>query len=112
MRMWMVDSKKMCRKHLGAEYVECLMIAACMKRKRRLDGYFAHNCIEPKSLVSRFAELKKEMLRRGYRARRTLLRADFSYLPAGQQRFRIDRKASSAMLYGRCAECRKAAGKA
>ena len=112
MRMWMVDPKRMCRKHLGAEYVECLMIAACMQRKRRLGGYFAHNCIEPRSLVSRFASLKREMLRRGYRARKSLLRADFSYLPVSQQRFRIDRKASSAMLCKRCAECRKAAGKA
>ena len=108
----MIAPRYMCRKHLGAEYVECLMIAACMKRKRRLDGYFAHNCIEPKSLVSRFAELKKEMLRRGYQARKTLLRANFSYLPVSQQRFRIDRKASSAMLCERCADCRKAAGKA
>lgn len=109
--MWMADPGLMCGRHLCAEYAECLMIAGCMRRKRGLDGYFAHNCIEPQSLSSRFARLKKEMLSRGYRARKSLAPPDFSYLPVSQQRFRIDRKKSLRLLLQRCKECRKRAGK-
>lgn len=38
------------------------MIAGNMRLRRKLDGFFTHNCIEPASLVSRFSSLKKEML--------------------------------------------------
>ena len=110
MRMWTVDPGKMCGKHLRGEYVECLMIAGTMRLEHRLDGYFAHNCIEPKSVVPRFAALKKEMLLRGYNAKKSLRAVNFAYLPSNQQNFRIDKKASASLLSTRCAACRAKMG--
>lgn len=103
----MVHPKLMCSKHLRGEYVECLMIAGSMRLKRKLDGFFAHNCIEPKSVVSRFSSLKKEMLARGFRARKTLSSVSLYYLPKSQQNFRINRKAAFKLLQKRCLECRR-----
>jgi hypothetical protein len=105
--MWMVEPSKMCSKHLRGEYVECLMIAGLFKKKRKIDGFLAHNCIEPKSVVSRFASLKAEMLKRGYACKKELKQVDFSYLPQDQQDFRIDKEKNKKLLAERCAECRK-----
>ena len=108
----MVSPELMCNRHLRGEYVECLMIAGSMRLRRRLDGYFEHNCIEPKGLVSRFSALKREMLARGYHAKKSLAFADFSYLPKAQQNFRIDRNANFELLQKRCPECRRRMRKA
>jgi len=105
--MWMVEPKRMCGKHLRAEYVECLMIAGMMKREWKLDGWLAHNCIEPKSVVKRFAALKREMAARGYAARKTLERVEMGYLPPEQRNWKIDGKANRALLAKRCGECGK-----
>lgn len=105
-RMWMASPSKMCSKHLRGEYVECLMIAGLMKKRRRLDGFLAHNCIEPKSVAKRFAALKREMRKRGYKAKKTLSSADFSYLPLSQQNHRIDLRKNRLLLLKRCQECR------
>ncbi len=45
-RMWMVEPGGVCNKHLGEEHAGCLMIAGLMRKKTRLDGWIAHNCIE------------------------------------------------------------------
>jgi len=105
--MWMANPKKMCSRHLRGEYVECLMIAGLMKKRRRLDGFFAHNCIEPKSVVKRFASLKREMIARGFHAKKSLKRADFSYLPRNQQDHRIDARKNRLLLLSRCRECKR-----
>ncbi len=103
----MAKPSKMCGKHLRAEYVECLMIAGLMKKKRRLDGWLEHNCIEPKSVVRRFATLKKEMLARGFNARKSLKSVSMGYLPKEQQNWKIDRKSNLLLLKKRCPDCRK-----
>gem|GEM_PF-1645849 len=103
----MADPKKMCSKHLRGEYVECLMIAGMARKKRKLGGFFAHNCIEPSSVARRFSALKKEMLRRSYKAKKLLSQPDFSYLPKNQQRHRIDTKKNMCLLLSRCGECRR-----
>ena len=108
--MWMVAPSKMCDKHLRGEYAECLMIAGLFRKKRRIDGFLAHNCIEPLSVVARFAALKREMKRRGYDAKKTLRSAGSGYLPPEQRGFRIDRAANRKLLAERCAECGKKLG--
>jgi len=106
-RMWMAKPQKMCGKHLRAEYAECLMIAGLMKKRRRLDGWLEHNCIEPKSVVRRFAQLKNEMLARGYNATKSLKSVSMGYLPKAQQGWKIDRKANLLLLAKRCPACRR-----
>lgn len=67
MRMWMVDPTIMCRKHLLGEHVELHMMAAHLVLGRKVDGFVAHNCVQPSSIGSRHEELAAEMTRRGYK---------------------------------------------
>ena len=39
MRMWMVDPKKMCRKHLLGEHVEIHMMVGTLLKGRSIDGF-------------------------------------------------------------------------
>lgn len=106
-RMWMVAPSRMCDRHLRGEYVECLMIAGLFRKKRRIDGFLAHNCIEPSSVVARFAALKREMRARGYNAKKTLRSVQAGHLPPKQRGWKINRAENRRLLAKRCVECRK-----
>lgn len=102
MRMWMVDPKIMCRKHLLGEHVETHMTQGTIRKGVSLAGYLSNNLLEPDRLLERHDELAKELERRGYNHRSPL-----SYLKheigVG---FKIDREASLAELLNRCPDCR------
>ncbi len=110
MRMWMVDVRKMCRKHLLGEHVECHMIAASVRDGRSLDGYVDSNALQLKSLVVRHAALSREMLRRGYRHRSPLLTLSWNIeISRKAWASRVSLSASRAELHRRCQECREMA---
>ena len=64
MRMWMVDPRILCRKHLLGEHVELSMFIGTFKRKLQINGYIKKNLIEPLSLLNRHDELEQEIIRR------------------------------------------------
>jgi hypothetical protein len=101
MRMWMVDPRRMCRKHLLGEHVELHMLAGSLRRGRSIQGFLDGGLLEPQNLHTRHAALVKEMERRGYR--------HASPLPAvaPMPRGRVDRVAAASELSRRCSECRK-----
>ena len=47
MRMWMVDPRGMCNKHLVGEHLELHMFVESLRKKMNLGGYFRSNCLEP-----------------------------------------------------------------
>ncbi len=106
----MVPVAGMCRKHLLGEHVELHMIAACMRRKMRLDGYFEKNCIEPRAVKERHDEIAAEMQRRGYDHRTPLRQPGVAYL-RGLAGVRVRAKSSLADLMERCPECRAGMGR-
>jgi hypothetical protein len=110
MRMWMVDPRIMCRKHLLGEHVECHMFLGTMKRHISLKGYVEKNCFEPKSLQERHDDLAKEMVeRRKYKHNSPLLGVDaeFRQLPMEIADAKVDVVASGIDLIERCPECRR-----
>jgi len=66
MRMWMVDPRFMCDRHLLGEHYECHMFAGCINKKKTLSGYIAKQLFDPASLTSRHNQLVKEMKSRGF----------------------------------------------
>ena len=72
MRQWMVDPRILCDKHLRGEYVEHLMFLGTFKKQMNIPGYVKNNLVEPLSLIDRFDVVKAEMLRRGFKAVKTL----------------------------------------
>lgn len=109
MRMWMVPTRFMCRKHLLGEHVEHHMFIGHLKQKKAVDGYIQNNCFEPKSLYSRHDLLVQEMLKRGYNHNSpiNIMELDILYLPIEYQNTRVDRLTSLRDLLSRCSECYK-----
>lgn len=46
MRMWMIDPKKMCNKHLFGEHVELHMFVGIINKNKSLAGYLKNKLIE------------------------------------------------------------------
>ena len=110
MRMWMVDPKIMCRKHLLGEHVELHMFVGTIKRKKRLSGYIKNNLLQFSAIHGRHQQLIEEMERRGYKHKSpiTLTELDeyFSNYSNEIQLFVIDKEESLKELLKRCKECR------
>lgn len=110
MRMWMVEPRGMCRKHLLGEHVECHMIAGSLIKRKQLDGFVDKNCLELRSLGPRHLALSQEMERRGYNHASPMpewIRFEVSEKVLYSK---VDRAASLAELHRRCQECRNMGG--
>jgi hypothetical protein len=103
-RMWMVDPRILCRKHLLGEHVELHMAAAWLKRGKHIDGWVDGNCLEPRSIGARHKALAAELTRRGYKHRSPLrqpLISSWQHPTA-----KVDRKAALQELLHRCPTCK------
>lgn len=66
MRMWMVDPKVMCQKHLCGEHAELHMFVGTIKKRISVTGYVETGLFDSRYLISRHEALAAEMLARGY----------------------------------------------
>ena len=110
MRMWMVDPKILCQKHLCGEHVEMHMFLGSLNKKKKIDGFLNNNLFEPRSLFQRHEDLKNEMLSRGYNHRSNICEEECACvldLPVEKQYWEIDKNAALKELLDRCPECRK-----
>ncbi len=101
MRMWNVDPKLLCRKHLLGEHVETHMFAGTIKKGIKYNGYIKNKLLEIHNLKKRHDIIAEEMVRRGYN-HRTPLNFE-SDIVIGE----IDVEANLKDLFERCQECRK-----
>lgn len=101
MRMWNVDPKLLCRKHLLGEHVEMHMFVGTMKKGLRLTGYIDGGLIETANLWKRHEALAKEMVRRGYKHNSPLEKLD-----VGPNEGHVDVEANLKELARRCVDCR------
>ena len=100
MRMWMVDPRIMCRKHLLGEHVECHMFAGTLIKGRSVQGYLDKGLLEERSLLVRHDQLSKEMAFRGYSHNSPMLDMIL------RDRGKVDVAWSLKELLARCKECR------
>lgn len=66
MRMWMVNPKFLCDKHLLGEHVELHMLVGCINKNKNLNGYMREGLVALHSIKSRHLELVEEMKSRGF----------------------------------------------
>jgi hypothetical protein len=104
MRMWMVDTKVLCRKHLLGEHVELHMASAWIAKGKNVAGWAESNCLEPSSIGARHAVLAAEMSARGYAHKSPL--AQPRVMTNQHPGAKVDTEASLAELLRRCQECR------
>lgn len=105
----MVEPKIMCRQHLIGEYRELFTILGILKRGTSIKGYIDNDLIEPSSILSRYNEVREEMISRGYKPMKEFMFSVelFNHLPVEQYSHIIDKEYSKKILLSRCAECSK-----
>jgi hypothetical protein len=101
MRMWMVDVKTLCRKHLLGEHSEIHKHRHNFVKGHKMEGRKTQ--IEPQSMGTRHNELAQEMIRRGYKHNSPYTMPDITnYMDFPN----IDVRNSERMLHERCQECK------
>lgn len=106
MRMWMVNPKCMCDKHLLGEHVELHMLVGSINRHRSLDGFIRQRILQPRSIRVRHAALVREMLARGFKHSSALPTFTTQMLPVDARQCTVDTQASYNELRRRCPACR------
>lgn len=66
MRMWGVNPRLMCAKHLLGEHVEMHMFKGTIIKGRSIQGYVENHLVEVHKIKERHDELALEMTQRGY----------------------------------------------
>lgn len=105
MRMWMVDPKLLCRKHLLGEHGEIHKFRHNFVKKHKMAGRMGQ--IEPARMEERHDQIAKEMLRRGYNHQSPYEQPDVSHLPE----MIVNIQESLDDLSNRCEECKLAIAK-
>ena len=101
MRMWNINPKLMCRKHLMGEHVEMHMLVGSLNKGRSIDGFLRNNLIEVHNIEKRHEELVEEIISRGYNHN--------SPLPL-YKKFKVGKvniKENIKDLVNRCPDCKK-----
>ena len=101
MRMWMIDPKMLCRKHLLGEHNEIHKHRHNFVKHHSIEG--RRGQIEPLKMQKRHNELVIEMINRGYNHKSPYIQPDLSYYNLDD--FVVDEKKSLKDLSERCSEC-------
>lgn len=108
MRMWMIDPKLLCRKHLLGEHGEIHKHRHNFEKHHRIDKRISPVVqIEPMSMQSRHDELSIEMKVRGYNHNSIYTQPDISYLQPEYRKAKVDTVVSLEDLCNRCNDCRE-----
>lgn len=102
MRMWMVDPKFLCTKHLLGEHVETHMFVGTIRAKKSLAGYIKNGLVNTDQIRERHDQLAEEMVRRGMNHKSPLAEYD-EPKPARS----VDVNVSMEELWNRCPNCAK-----
>lgn len=101
MRMWLVDVKTMCDKHLLGEHNECHILAGCVRLNKKITGFLRNKLVDPQRVVSRHDELVEEMLWRGFNHKSPLILVETDIV--GE----IDINQNLIDLHARCKKCKE-----
>lgn len=103
MRMWDVDPKMLCNKHLCGEHVEMHMFAGSIKKGIDITGYITRGLVIPKYIQVRHDVVVEEMIERGFNHLSMLAQPDVSRydnVPVC-----LDVEANMQDLMNRCPDC-------
>jgi len=107
MKMWMINPKLMCDKHLLGEHGEIHKHKHNFEKKHKMDGRLAPIIqIEPMSMQIRHDYLVEEIIERGMNHKSPFVQPDVSYLGENANA-KVDIVKSVIDLRYRCKECRK-----
>lgn len=106
MRMWMVDPKFLCNKHLLGEHGEIHKHRHIFEKQYSISGrIYPQVQIQPSAMQLRHDELVLEMQRRNMRHQSPYKQPDVSYLPDHEKFAVVDITESLIDLKDRCVNC-------
>lgn len=100
MRMWNVNPKLLCRKHLLGEHNELHMLAGALENGRNIKGYVDKGLVDTKLASRRHEELVREMVLKSYRHQSPMRSVKVAV-------GKVDTEANIRELSRRCPECRE-----
>lgn len=100
MRLWNVNTSKMCRQHLLGEHFEMHMFAGSIIKGISMKGYIDKGLVQLGHIKSRHDSLALEMLKRGYNHNSPLKQFE-----EGESE-KVNMKANEEELHRRCKECK------
>lgn len=107
MRMWMIDPKLLCRKHLLGEHGEIHKHKHNFEKKHSIAGRISPIVlIEPQNMQTRHDELAEEMLNRKMNHKSPYILPDLSHLPKKQLEIKADLYYNIIDLCDRCSACK------
>ena len=110
MRMWMCDTRILCRQHLLGMHLEMHMFIGSMAKKIKMTGYLEKNLLEPLLIKKLHDDLVIEMISRGYSHKSDLTKIDFEnaiqYLSKEEINYKVNKEDSLNELLNRCDKCR------
>ena len=101
MRMWMIDPRTLCRKHLLGEHGELHKFRHNFERRHSIEG--RRGQIDPAAMQERHDELAAEMLARGFRHASPYAQPDLS--PYDLSGHGVNPEQARRTLHDRCPEC-------
>jgi hypothetical protein len=108
MRMWMINPKFLCKKHLLGEHGEIHKFRHTFVKQYSIKGRISPVVqIEPFNMKKRHDELVLEFERRGYNHKSPYEMPDISYLTIDEQNVKVDIKYNIKDLIKRCPDCRE-----
>lgn len=114
-RMWMIEPRALCNRHLIAEHHECHVFFGRLRKGMNVEGWVINNYLEPLSLHARHEILVVEMEARGFGHRSpfpamSLIQRLVDALPSHIRERRVDVELASADLRRRCPACAERMG--
>lgn len=111
MRMWMINPKLLCNKHLLGEHGEIHKHRHNFLKHHSIKGRLSPVVqIEPMSMGQRHDELAIEMLARDMNHKSPYVMPCIKHLPIDQRQARVDIDVSIKDLIKRCPECKARIG--
>lgn len=108
MRMWMIEPKFLCKKHLLGEHGEIHKFKHTFVKQYSIKGRITPIVqIEPLNMKKRHDELVLEFERRGYNHKSPYEMPDISYLTIDEQNVKVDLEYNLKDLIKRCTDCKE-----
>jgi hypothetical protein len=111
MRMWMVDPRIMCFKHLCREHCEVHRLVANLRKGRDVRSYLLRQVLDISSIYARHKELEDEIMARGGKLNSPLSAAECIAFARWYGSTTVNIGRSLADLSDCCKECRRKIGR-
>jgi hypothetical protein len=106
MRMWLINPKLLCDKHLLGEHGELHKHRHNFVKKHNMDTRIIRGQIQVNDMKIRHDELAQEMLSRGFKHQSPYEMPDISYIPEELINRKVDIEKNIEDLKSRCEKCR------